>query len=146
MKKILFITCMSFVWSACSAQKNLSSPETIAANFFKAHENQGFNAAFETISSYTDVEIKKSLPSLKDTLSQLIDVVGKTYLGSELLFKKDISSSLCYRSYIVKYPLAPLRLTFIFYKPIDEWRIINFSLDGDMASEMQQLGRIYYIK
>jgi hypothetical protein len=145
-KKAIFIITMSIMSSSCVAQKELSSPDQIAASFFKSYQQQGFDAAIENVSLYTEAEMRSSMPSLRDTLSQIIDLVGKTFLGSEVLFKKDVSASLSYHSYIIKYPRAPLRLTFVFYKPSDKWRVINFSLDGDMTSEMQQLGRIYYLK
>lgn len=137
---VFLISCKSI------AQKPIDSPQTIADNFFKEYKHHGIDVAMDTLFSWGDSTIKNAIPSVRDTLKETIRIVGNTYLGYEILTKKNITPSFCFYSYLVKYPSYPIRFVFIFYKSKDKWVPIKFTFDTNLTTEMEEIGRLYFLK
>jgi len=123
------------------AQTNNETPEGIIENFFRIYDKEGVKAAVENIYSYGDSSMQQSLKYVQDTLAHTASNMGGKYLGHDLIVKKNASASLVMYCYLVKYRLAPLRLTFLFYKPQDKWEIMNFLFDSNTISELIKSGR-----
>ncbi len=139
----IFIAFFSF---SCKAQKKAVTPDSIVNAFFTEYKQNGINRAIDNIFSSSDLDKRKALPFIKDTLAQTIKLVGERYYGQELIIKKSVTSSLCFYSYLVRYPISPLRFTFIFYKAENEWKLIKFSFDDNLSTEMEEIGRLYFLK
>ena len=138
------ILCLVFIISSftCCAQMSTDTPEGILDNFFKIYEKDGAKAAVENIYTYGDESMQKSRDYVRDTVAHTADMIGGKYLGHELITKKPASPSLCLYSYLVKFPYAPLRFTFVFYKPKDKWMVQTFSFDSNVISDLIKAGKL----
>ncbi len=146
MKNNLFLLfTITLFFSSCNDPKNSNSPEQIVNAFFATYEKHGIDSAVNNTFINADQDIKDKLPYIKDTLSKIISMVGVKYYGNEIIAKKNITGSLCMCSYLVKYPIYPLRFTFIFYKPQDKWVILKFTFDAYLSSETEELGKLIFL-
>ena len=123
------------------AQVSSDTPEGIIENFFKVYEKDGEKAAVANIYAYGDSSMQQSMKYVTDTLAHTSNNLGGKCLGSELITKKCMSGSLCYYSYLVKYRLAPLRFTFVFYKPQDKWEVMNFVFDSNAINDLAKASK-----
>ena len=139
-----YLLSLMFIISSvtCIAQVTSDSPESILDNFFKVYQKEGAKAAVENIYTYSDSSMQQSRDYVRDTLFHTAEPLGGKYLGNELIAKKVITPSLVAYTYIVKYGLAPIRLTFMFYKPRDKWMLQHFSFDSNLFSEVYKATRI----
>ena len=82
--------------------------------------------------------------NVKNKLSELTeDYVGKSH-GYELIVKKELANSYVLVSYFVKYDRQPIRFTFQFYKPTNQWLIYKFTFDADIDDEIEIAAKLYY--
>ena len=124
------------------------SPKEIVSNFFTEYKNDGSSKALddlysnnEWISRSTDAitKLKQQVESLNE------DYVGK-YYGYELIVEKRLSDSFVLMSYLVKFDRQPVRFTFQFYKPDNEWRTHSFKFDGAIDEEIEESAKVYYLE
>jgi len=118
------------------------SAVSVVDTFFKKYKNEGTSAAidflFGTNKYFTNTA---GIGQLKAKLDSLRQGIGM-YLGKDLIAQKNASSSLYFYSYLVKHEVQPLRFTFIFYKPQNEWVLYRFKYDDQMDVELEEAGRI----
>ena len=145
MKKQILIFLFFISSCACNAQTNNSSLENIIDKFFHIYE-KNVNSALDTIFSYADKNVITALPYIKDTLRGTIKADGSKYSGYELIIKKNATASYCFYSYLVKYPVRPMRFNFIFYNPEDKWIMLDFSFDSNIGSEVMEWSKLNYSK
>lgn len=140
-----FIILLFFSFSITSIGQN--SPEEIVAEFFTVYKNDGASKALDNLyannkwmSRATDdiTQLKQQIGTLNE------DYVGK-YYGYELIVKKKLSNSFILMSYLVKYDRQPIRFTFQFYKPSDNWRTHSFKYDGGIDTEIEESAKVYYL-
>ena len=144
MKKGIFFLVFVVTAYSVSAQKNTNfTPDQILSNFFSIYEKDGPRVALDTLFSYGDKDMQRSVSYLKDTLSGTARSVGKKYNGSELIIKKNVTPSLVVYSYMAKYPTSPLRFTFVFYRPEDKWMILKFSFDSNLVQDSEELTKVF---
>ncbi len=142
MKHAFLFLVLSVFFIVCRAQVTEKTPENILENFFKIYEKEGPRAAVDNIYSFGDESMQQSREYVRDTLANTAVPLGGKLLGSELILKKEISPSLLAYTYLVKFNYAPLRLTFIFYKPKDKWMVQHFSFDANVISELYRATRL----
>jgi hypothetical protein len=110
--------------------------------FFKKYKDDGTGPAidylFGTNKLFTDTA---QIAVLKGKLDALRQTIGK-YTGKELIDQKSASPSLVFYSYLVKHESQPLRFTFIFYKPQNDWVLYRFKYDDQMDTELETAGKI----
>ncbi|SDT51258.1 hypothetical protein SAMN05216490_3814 [Mucilaginibacter mallensis] len=109
--------------------------------FFKKYKTSPDSAVeylFSTNKLFTNVSQINLLKAKLDTL-QL--TVGK-YLGRELIVQKTPTPSLVLYSYIVKHENEPVRFTFMFYKPKNDWVLYRFNYDDQIDSELIDAAKI----
>ncbi|MEO6632715.1 MAG: hypothetical protein ABIN13_13365 [Mucilaginibacter sp.] len=115
---------------------------SIIDTFFKKYKNDGTSAAidflFGTNKYFTNPAGISQLKAKLDSLRQGIGV----FLGKDLIAQKNASNSLYFYSYLVKHEVQPLRFTFIFYKPQNEWVLYRFKYDDQMDVELEDAGKI----
>ncbi len=143
---IKFYTILIFIiFSTTSFGQN--QPKEIVSKFFTEYQNIGVSKALDNLYSNnkwmnraTDAitQLKKQLEALNE------DYVGK-YYGYELIIEKRLSDSFILMSYLVKFDRQPLRFTFQFYKPDNEWRTHSFKFDGNIDEEIEQSAKVYYL-
>lgn len=125
-----------------------NKPEEIVSKFFSEYKNEGATKALNNLYSNnkwmnraTDAitKLKQQLESLNE------DYVGK-YYGYELIVEKKLSDSFILMSYLVKFDRQPIRFTFQFYKPENEWRTHSFKFDGSIDEEIVESAKVYYLE
>ncbi|MGN6395687.1 MAG: hypothetical protein ACTHMI_08990 [Mucilaginibacter sp.] len=131
--------------TAATAPATPSIPKTasgIIEVFFKKYKEDGTSAAidflFGTNKYFTN---PAGISQLKAKLDSLRQGIGN-YLGRDLIVQKTASNSLVFYSYLVKHEIQPIRFTFIFYKPQNEWVLYRFKYDDQMDAELEEAGRI----
>jgi hypothetical protein len=110
--------------------------------FFKKYKDGGTSPAidyiFGTNKLFTDTT---QISVLKTKLDALRQTIGK-YIGHELIVQKTASPSLVFYSYLVKHENQPIRFTFMFYKPKNDWVLYRFKFDDQMDTELEEAGKI----
>lgn len=110
--------------------------------FFKKYKDEGTSAAvdyiFGTNKYFTN---SAGISQLKAKLDSLRQGIGN-YLGKDLIVQKNASNSLVFYSYLVKHEIQPIRFTFMFYKPQNEWVLYRFKYDDQMDAELEDAGKI----
>ena len=110
--------------------------------FFKKYKDEGTAAAidyiFGTNKYFTNTA---GITQLKAKLDSLRQGIGN-YLGKDLIVQKNASNSLVFYSYLVKHEIQPIRFTFMFYKPQNEWVLYRFKYDDQMDIELEDAGKI----
>lgn len=140
-----YITIVLFSLSFIGMGQN--SPEDIVSKFFTEYKNDGASKALDNL--YSNNEWMKratdAITKLKQQLNSLNeDFVGE-YYGYELIVEKKLSDSFILMSYLVKFDRQPIRFTFQFYKPDNEWRTHSFKYDGSIDEEIEQSAKVYYL-
>jgi hypothetical protein len=110
--------------------------------FFKKYKDEGTSAAvdyiFGTNKYFTNTA---GITQLKAKLDSLRQGIGN-YLGKDLIVQKNASNSLVFYSYLVKHEIQPIRFTFMFYKPQNDWVLYRFKYDDQMDAELEDAGKI----
>ena len=146
-KKLMktYITIILFSFSLISFAQN--TPEEIVSKFFTEYKNEGASKALDNLYSNNEWinRATDAITKLKQQLNSLNeDFVGK-YYGYELIVEKKLSDSFILMSYLVKYDRQPIRFTFQFYKPDNEWRTHSFKYDGNIDEEIEESAKVYYL-
>ena len=126
----------------CFAQTTSETPETIIDNFFKVYKKEGARAAVDMIYTYGDSSMQQSREYVRDTFAHTAAPMGGTILGNEQINRVAVAPSLVGYTYLVKYTYAPMRITFLFYKPNDKWMVQHFSFDTNVFSELYKATRL----
>ncbi len=75
-------------------------------------------------------------------LKNFIDLIGN-YNGFEKIREKDLTTSLKFYTYLVKYERQPLRFTFLLYKPSEKWQLQNFKFDDSIDDDIEASAKDY---
>jgi hypothetical protein len=129
------------VASAATAPAGLSAMG-ITEIFFKKYKDDGTEQAidylFSTNKLFTDTAqisgLKKKLVALKQSVGQ--------YLGKELIAQRNAGKNLYFYAYVLRFENQPVRFTFMFYKPKNDWVLYHFKFDADLDNELEQAGKI----
>jgi len=154
-----FVLACIVCYSICAKAQNAATAKPAAAaakppvvavkgaadlvnSFFKKYKDEGTGAAidyiFGTNKYFTNTA---GISQLKAKLDSLRQGIGN-YLGKDLIVQKNASNSLVFYSYLVKHEIQPIRFTFMFYKPQNEWVLYRFKYDDQMDAELEDAGKI----
>ena len=138
----LFIGILLF--SSTTFAQTKSDEENMTTQFFKTFKVDPIKAYDEIFSnnkyiSKSDLETTKI--KLKDYLADLGD-----YFGYEEITIKKAGESYILKSFLIKYDRQPIRFTFILYKPVDKWKIQNFSYDSNLSDELDNAAKLDRLK
>lgn len=137
---LLFFSCHN------NAQQAFDNPEKIMDGFFKILNEKDPNQALDFLfASNTDPNLSKQIEELKTTLTNSLPALGNCN-GQQLITRKKVANSFVYYSYLMKYDKQPIRFIFIFYQPQKTWKIYKFKFDSDLENEIEDAGRIYFLK
>lgn len=120
------------------------NPDTdqLIKSFFDVYEKNRPGEAIDLLYSTNSEEwlqqIQESIDNVKAKFQGLPAIVG-AYHGYEKLNEETLGS--CFKTiiYLVKYDRQPIRFTFQYYKPQDQWRLYGFSYDDDLLDDHEQL-------
>lgn len=122
-----------------------NSFQPIIDTFFSIYESQNTNKALDYIfstNSWLNNNQQDKIVILKTNLINTIKVIGK-YYGKESITQKSIGSNFILCSFLIKYERQPIRFTFIFYKPSNNWTLLNFKFDDNISKELEEAAVIY---
>ena len=125
-KNLAFLLIASFITMNINAQQ----PEELINRFFKSLQDDGIQLALKNITS-TNSWLEKDTTTVVKWERKITDLsIGKgEYCGYELIEKIETGSCLVECLYILKYEKAPVRISFVMYKPKESWQLnmIKFS-------------------
>ena len=147
------LTVLSLIIFSCSnttseAKSDIESePEVqkVIDTFFNKYKEGSPSDAIDYIFGTNQSFMPEQIAELKNKLTTATLATGN-FNGTELITTKKTSDSLIFYSYLVKHDKQPLRFTFIFYKPKDKWVLYKFKFDDQVDAELEESGRIYFIK
>jgi hypothetical protein len=143
MKKNIFIGIIFFLSFSIYSQ---STPNQLINNFFEEFPKNSDKAIDDLYATNPwSLRIKDGIERIKKEInSYTVDEVGE-YYGYEPITNTQLSESFILLSYIIKYDRQPLRFTFMFYKPNNQWRLYSFKIDAELASEIEEASKIYFL-
>ncbi len=145
MKTPLALLCLFLLYSA---QLVAQSPEELIDKFFTEYQAQGSTVALDNLYG-TNTWISKNsdaITTLKNRLAGVNEELVGKYHGKELIIKRSVGESLVLYSYMVKFDRQPVRFTFEFYKPNDEWIVFGFLFDDNLDDELEESAKIQMIR
>jgi len=122
----------------------------IVDSFFNKYKNGSTSEAIDYIFATNTFASQNGQVSdmkkvLKVKLDSLRQNIGR-YTGADLITEKSTTDNFVLVSYLVKHQLQPVRFTFMFYRPEDTWMLYKFSSDVQVDSELEDAGKIYFIR
>jgi hypothetical protein len=119
----------------------LITPTILIEKFFKSYDKESTTKAMIDIFKTNPLIDTNSLVRLITKIDTTRSIIGP-YMGKDLIVQRKASNSLILYSYLVKHQTQPLRFTFMFYKPKNEWVIYRLYFDDSVSSELEQSAKI----
>jgi hypothetical protein len=118
--------------------------QKIIDRFFEIYNTKSANEAVDYIFSTNKWmnESKDQIENVKFKLNGTLKLLGD-YVGYNLITKKTVGDHLSLYTFMVRYDRQPLRFSMLFYKPSDQWKLLNFSYDDSMDEELQEASKAY---
>ncbi len=142
---LIIFSCSNTTSEAKSDAKTEPEVQKIVDNFFSKYKDSSPSDAIDYIFGTNKSFMPEQIAELKNKLTTTTLAVG-AFNGTEQITIKRTSPSLVFYSYLVKHDKQPLRFTFIFYKPKEQWILYKFKFDDQVDTELEESGRIYFIK
>ena len=143
--RIIMLLLLTTFFASCKTNPDKQAEEKVK-KFFVEYETIGVIKAVDNL--YSDNKLKNSIDSaltnIKNQLSRIETQVGR-YNGYNFITRKKAGDSFLQLSYIVKYESVPVRFSFQFYKPKNEWTIYNFKFDTDISDEVEKAANLYFL-
>lgn len=136
------------VMSATSFSFGQTNPKEIISNFFIKYEENGASKALDYLYANNNwmKRAKDDVANVKQRLEGLNEAYVGKFHGYELIVEKKLSDSFILMSYLVKFDRQPIRFTFQFYKPDQEWRTQSFKFDGNIDDEIEESAKVYFLE
>lgn len=132
----------------CSLSSSAQNePQKMIDEFFNLYKNKNADAALDYIfgtNKWMD-ESKNDIESVKFKLNSTIKQLGD-YQGFNTITKKTLGEHLVLYTYMVRYDRQPLRFSMLFYKPNDQWRLMNLSYDYNLGDELEEAAKAFRLK
>ncbi|WP_345212385.1 hypothetical protein [Mucilaginibacter gynuensis] len=126
---------------AAKPQGTVTGATTLIDKFFKAYGKESTNAAVMGLFKTNKLVDSTKLVDLVSKIDAERALLGD-YHGKELIVQKKASGSLVLYSYLVKHEKQPVRFTFMFYKPKNEWMIYRLYFDDQVETELQDSAKL----
>lgn len=146
-KPVLFMAIACIFCSSAFAQTTTTAPvaatgaTAIVDKFFKTYQTEGTSRAIVNIFKTNAAVDSASLSGLIAKIDTTRGLIGM-YIGKELIVQRKASNSLILYSYLVKHEKQPVRFTFMFYKPKNEWLIYRLYFDDQVDNELEESAKI----
>jgi len=124
-----------------------NDPQKIINEFFTLYKNKGVDPSLDYLFG-----TNKWMENSKDQIEGVkLKLTGTTkqlgdYYGYNLITKKSIADHYWLYTFILRYDRQPLRFSILFYKPNDQWRMLNFSYDDSLDDELEEAAKAYRLK
>lgn len=138
----ILVFVLLFSYGALGQSK--SGEENLTVQFFNTFKEDPLKAYDELFSDNAYIS-KSDLETTKIKLKDYLAGSG-AYYGHELIATKKAGNSYILKSFLIKYDRQPIRFTFILYKPVDKWKIQNFSYDANLSDELDSAAKLDRLK
>lgn len=143
---IAIIICSSVYAQTPAASTAAKAPAATGATvyidkFFKTYEKDGTSRVIINIFKTNPLVDSTSLRGLIAKIDTTRALIG-LYIGKELIVQRKASNSLILYSYLVKHQNQPVRFTFMFYKPKNDWLIYRLYFDDQVDNELEESAKI----
>jgi len=120
------------------------TPEKIIEKFFIQYDSLGTEAAINELYSHNKwiSSTSDGVINLKSRLATFNEELIGKYYGYEKIVDRKLNDRFQLSSFMVKYERQPLRFTFQFYKPNDNWILYSFKFDDSIDDEIEQSAEI----
>lgn len=139
--KILYSSILLLLFNLSA---NAQTPEEYVKRFFIEYDSLGAKASLEKLYA-TNPWMSRNQDAINNLIAQFEsyneELIGK-YYGYEMITTKRLGQSYVLMSYLMKFDRQPLRATFQFYKPQDNWRLFAFQFDDNFDEELEQSAQI----
>jgi hypothetical protein len=150
--KLLLVALMSSSFFFAKAQTTAKPADATAVapkgamslidSFFKKYKEDGTAAAIDYLFGTNKLfDHNSGISVLKVKLDSLRQTIG-LYTGKDLITQKNAGNGLYLYSFLAKHENSPLRFTFIFYKPKNDWVLYRFKYDDQMDIELIDAAKI----
>lgn len=133
-KRIQLLALALLLITVSNTIKAQTTPEKNMIEFFRLYETSP-EEAFDFLTRDMKVD-KNANEKMKGQFLYNLSTSGP-YVGHEKLIEKSNGNSLYMMSYMIKYETTPVRLTTVYYKPVDRWILFEYEFDGDLISELK---------
>ncbi|XWN35882.1 MAG: hypothetical protein ROO71_07925 [Balneola sp.] len=122
--------------------------EELIDNFFSKYENVGVDEAVEELykTNPWTARIQDGINNVKSQLGRYNEELVGKYYGYKKIVTKKLGNSYALHSYLVRFDRQPLRFTFQFYKPDNEWRLYSFAFDDNIDEEIEEAAKVYFLE
>lgn len=143
MKKILVLGLL-FCSINTFAQND---PQKIIDEFFSLYKSKDVDTSLDYLFGTNKwmVNSKDQIEEVKSKLKGTLKLVGD-YYGYSLITKKSVGDHYWLYTFMVRYDRQPIRFSILFYKPSDQWRLMNFSYDDNLGDELEEAAKAYRLK
>lgn len=122
-----------------------SAEQQITDKFFRLFEQSSSDAVDYIYSLNKWIDSKSdAVLNIKGKLEQYKELLG-TYYGHEFIAESRLGECFSVYVFLAKYDRQPLRFTFEFYKPKDEWIVYSFQFDDNFDDDMVELMKLDYL-
>jgi hypothetical protein len=139
----LFVLVFCLTITSALAQSK-SEEENLTTTFFKTFKTDPIKA-YDNLFADNKWISKSDLETTKIKLKDYLADLGE-FLGFEEITLKKAGESYILKSFLIKYDRQPVRFTFILYKPVDKWKIQNFSYDNNLSDELDAAAKLDRLK
>jgi hypothetical protein len=130
--------------ASCNKSNN---PKPFVDDFFNAYQSGNIVKALDNLfdtNKWFTASSNGEIEKLKNDMPLYLTQLGE-YYGYNLISEKTIGESFVIYTYLVKYERQPLRFTFIFYKPNNNWVLYNFKYDDNIENELSESSKWSYL-
>ena len=121
------------VETAVPVEQEADGPDKIIARFFSYLQRKEVDQAYDQLTRGTKIaERAEDVRTLKSKTKEAITVFGPI-LGYDSVLKKSVGTRLVSYTLLSLGKEFPLRWRFYFYKPEDEWQLIDLRVDDKLA-------------
>lgn len=139
MKRQLWVIAI-MVLTSCEQARETSEPEKIVERFMASYKQDGPKKALGTLLPTNKYITRQDADSVAVRLERLTSGLGNFH-GHEKIRESTYGKGVTHLTYIIKYTRQPLRFNFRFYRPAEEWTILNFSYEVDFLNELEETAK-----
>lgn len=134
---LLALTALAVLAAAAPAAAQSSDYHAISDRFFELVAEKKPTEAIDYVFGTNPwlLKIPDQVANVRGQFSNLESLVG-AYVDHEAMVDSQISSRYAYMYVLANYERQPIKVEFHFYKPKDEWVLLNFFFNSDISDEL----------
>ena len=147
MKRVSIVGLVLVAFAAAAAQASNPSYKSMVEGFFARVADDEVDEAVEKL-----FESNPLFQGLRDSVAQVrtqygaLGTLGGSFNGYEVLLDEVVAERFAYVYVMALYDRQPVKVEFQFYRPHDEWLLLNFSFEADFASDITSLAKQRLLK